>query len=167
MPSTDDRPNILLLMTDEHRGDALGIEGHPVLQTPYLDSIGGGGFHFRRAYSASPVCVPARRTLMTGTKASTHGVFMNYNTHLDLPTLPGTLSQNGYQTHWWASSTCIHFASFTASIRRTGQTALNRTTRRKPTTTTRHSCWRTACMAQILRWRTEPMPMAGWPGLSI
>ncbi len=42
MPSTDDRPNILLLMTDEHRGDALGIEGHPVLQTPYLDSIGGG-----------------------------------------------------------------------------------------------------------------------------
>ena len=99
MPSPDDRPNILLLMTDEHRGDALGIEGHPVLQTPYLDSIGGGGFHFRRAYSASPVCVPARRTLMTGTKASTHGVFMNYNTHLDLPTLPGTLSQNGYQTH--------------------------------------------------------------------
>ena len=42
MPSSDDRPNILLLMTDEHRGDALGIEGHPVLQTPYLDSIGGG-----------------------------------------------------------------------------------------------------------------------------
>lgn len=36
---------------------------------------------------------------MTGTKASTHGVFMNYDTHLDLPTLPGLLSQSGYQTH--------------------------------------------------------------------
>lgn len=99
MTTQDDRPNILLLMTDEHRGDALGIEGHPVLQTPYLDGIGGNGFHFRRAYSASPVCVPARRTLMTGTKASTHGVFMNYDTHLDLPTLPGLLSESGYQSH--------------------------------------------------------------------
>ena len=99
MTTRDNRPNILLLMTDEHRGDALGIEGHAVLQTPYLDGIGGNGFHFRRAYSASPVCVPARRTLMTGTKASTHGVFMNYNTHLRFPTLPGQLSQSGYQTH--------------------------------------------------------------------
>ena len=96
---TDERPNVLLIMTDEHRGDALGIEGHPVVETPYLDSIASSGTHFTSAYSATPVCIPARRTLMTGTKASTHGVFMNYPTRLDQPTLPGTLSRAGYQTH--------------------------------------------------------------------
>lgn len=95
----DKRPNVLLLMTDQHRGDCLGIEGHPVLQTPYLDQIGSHGFHFRKAYTACPVCVPARRTLMTGQKPFSHGVFMNYHTHLEGPTLPGELSKAGYQTH--------------------------------------------------------------------
>ena len=96
---TDDRPNVLLFMTDEHRGDALGIEGHLIVETPYLDSIAASGTHFTAGYSATPVCIPARRTIMTGTKASTHGVFMNYPTHMDLPTLPGILSAAGYQTH--------------------------------------------------------------------
>ena len=167
MPSTDDRPNILLLMTDEHRGDALGIEGHPVLQTPYLDSIGGGGFHFRRAYSASPVCVPARRTLMTGTKASTHGVFMNYDTRLDLPTLPGTLSQNGYQTHL-VGKLHLHplrkLYGFDSSDWADGP--------EQDDTSKTHNDYQTFLLengvyGQILLRRTEPMTMAGWPGLSI
>ena len=95
----DKCPNILLLMTDQQRGDCLGIEGHPVLQTPFLDEVAASGVHFRRAYTACPVCIPARRTLMTGRKPSSHGVVMNYNTHLDGPTLPGELSRAGYQTH--------------------------------------------------------------------
>lgn len=95
----DERPNILLLMTDQQRGDALGYAGHPVLETPNLDNLAAEGYYFNRAFSASPVCIPARRTLMTGTKASTHGVFMNYGTRLDLPTLPGELARAGYQTH--------------------------------------------------------------------
>ena len=95
----DTRPNILLLMTDQQRGDCLGIEGHPVLQTPYLDRLAATGVRFRKAYTACPVCVPARRTLMTGKKPRSHGVFMNYHTWLDGPTLPGELSRAGYQTH--------------------------------------------------------------------
>ncbi len=94
-----DRPNILLLMTDQHRGDCLGIEDHPVLQTPYLDEMGGEGLHFRKAYTSCPVCIPARRTLMSGRKPANHGVLMNYGTHMDCPTLPGELSKAGYQTH--------------------------------------------------------------------
>jgi len=97
MPDT--RPNILLLMTDQQRGDALGIEGHPVLQTPYLDELATHGIRFRHGYTACPVCIPARRTLMSGQKPSSHGVLMNYNTWLDGPTLPGELSKAGYQTH--------------------------------------------------------------------
>lgn len=96
---TDQRPNILLLMTDQQRGDCLGIAGHPVVQTPNLDDIAGHGVYFPQARSACPVCIPARRTLMTGKKPATHGVLMNFNTRLDGPTLPGELSRAGYQTH--------------------------------------------------------------------
>ena len=96
---TDPRPNIVLFMTDEQRGDCLGIDGHPVLQTPYLDELAATGVRFRRAYSACPVCVPARRTLMTGKRPASHGILMNAVGWLDGPTLPGELSRAGYQTH--------------------------------------------------------------------
>ena len=98
---SDTRPNILLLMTDQHRGDAIGLDGHPVVQTPHLDWIGSSGFHFKRAYSACPVCIPARRTLMTGQKSSHHGALCNTGQPLpnDVPTLAGELSNAGYETH--------------------------------------------------------------------
>lgn len=93
------KPNVLLIMTDQQRGDALGIEGHPVLETPYLDEIASEGVRFRRAYSASPLCIPARRTILTGAKPASHGVISNYHAWLDLETVPESLSREGYQTH--------------------------------------------------------------------
>ena len=57
-----DRPNIVLILTDQQRGDALGIEGHSVLQTPNLDWLAATGARFTRAYAECPSCVPARRT---------------------------------------------------------------------------------------------------------
>ncbi|WP_050811666.1 sulfatase-like hydrolase/transferase [Pelagibacterium halotolerans] len=92
-------PNIVLITTDQQRGDCLGVEGHPVLDTPYLDQIASQGARFSRAYSACPVCIPARRTLMSGARPARHGVTMNYDTPLTLPTLPGELARAGYQTH--------------------------------------------------------------------
>ncbi|OGV50566.1 MAG: hypothetical protein A2017_20500 [Lentisphaerae bacterium GWF2_44_16] len=86
-------------MTDQQRGDALGIEGHPILQTPYLDSLSMSGIRFTRAYSACPTCVPARRTLMSGKTPHGHGVYINYDTYMDCPTLPECFSKAGYQTH--------------------------------------------------------------------
>ena len=94
-----ERPNVVLIMTDQHRGDCLGIDGHPVLQTPHLDHLAASGVRFSRAYSACPVCVPARRTLMTGQRPATHGLVMNGWAPLPAPTLPGVLSAAGYQTH--------------------------------------------------------------------
>lgn len=99
MTPDDSRPNILLIVTDQQRADALGIAGNPVLSTPYMDQIGAEGSHFTRAYSACPVCVPARRTLMTGARPVSHGVVNNYDTRLDQPTMPGVLAANGYHTH--------------------------------------------------------------------
>lgn len=94
-----ERPNLVLIVTDQQRGDALGIEGHPVLQTPYLDELAAAGARFTRAYTACPICIPARRTMMTGRKPHRQGTLANYNTRLEGPTLPGVLAAAGYQTH--------------------------------------------------------------------
>ena len=95
----DERPNILLIITDQQRGDCLGVDGHPVVRTPHLDALAAEGVRFRRAYSACPICIPARRTLLSGRKAASHGVVANYDTWLEGPTLPELLSRAGYQTH--------------------------------------------------------------------
>lgn len=95
----DARPNILLIMTDQQRGDCLGIDGHPVLQTPFLDNLAESGVRFSNGYSACPVCTPARRTVLTGRKPSRHGVLVNHNAPLPWPTMAGELQEAGYQTH--------------------------------------------------------------------
>ncbi|GAB4452007.1 MAG: arylsulfatase [Armatimonadaceae bacterium] len=92
-------PNILLLMTDQQRGDCLGIENTCPVQTPYLDELAMNGIRFNRAYSACPVCVPARRTLMTGQRPRTHGLLTNGWSPLAAPTLPHVLAEQGYHTH--------------------------------------------------------------------
>ena len=94
----DSRPNVLLIMVDQMRADCLGIAGHPVVQTPNLDALAAAGARFSNGYSACPVCVPARRTLITGKKPSSHGVVTNYKTGLEGPTLPEVLRNSGYQT---------------------------------------------------------------------
>jgi len=101
MSSTpDDRPNFLIFMTEQHRGDCLGIDGHPVLLTPNMDEIAGKGCRFTRAYSTCPVCVPARRSFLSGQFPETHRFFGNCSVEWDGPTLPGELSEAGYHTCW-------------------------------------------------------------------
>jgi choline-sulfatase len=60
------RPNILFLMSDQHRADATGYEGNPVIRTPVLDELARTGVVFRNAYTPSPICVPGRQCLMSG-----------------------------------------------------------------------------------------------------
>lgn len=97
------RPNILLLMTDQHRGDCLGCDGHPVLETPTLDMLAAEGARFRHAYSAVPSCIPARATLLTGMNQWHTGLLGmgpgGRNMRDDWShTLPGELTAAGYQT---------------------------------------------------------------------
>jgi len=96
----DNRPNIILLMADQMRGDCLGIAGHPDVQTPFLDSLAAEGVCYPNAYAACPTCVPARATLYTGMGQKKTGrvgyedlVPWNYE-----HTLAEELSKDGYYT---------------------------------------------------------------------
>ena len=75
-----DKPNVLLISTDHWPNSLLGVNGHPDIQTPTLDSLARAGTRFTNGYSECPVCVPARKTLMTGTTTRTHKdrVFNDY-----------------------------------------------------------------------------------------
>ena len=97
-----DRPNILLIVTEQHRGDSLGCEGHPVLLTPNMDNIARNGVRFSRCYSDCPVCMPARRTILSGQFPATHGLLCNAGGVEWQPeaTLPQVLRDDGYQTRW-------------------------------------------------------------------
>jgi choline-sulfatase len=66
LQSAADRPNILFICADEHGGPFLGSMGHPIVKTPNLDRLAAGGVQFRNAYCGSPVCVPARASMMSG-----------------------------------------------------------------------------------------------------
>jgi len=94
------RPNILLIHTEHHRGDCLGIDGHPVLQTPNMDTIGYRGVRCRRFYSACPSCIASRRSLLTGQSPQKHGL-VGYQEGIEwsgVPTLPEILREHGYET---------------------------------------------------------------------
>lgn len=95
-----DRPNILLLMSDQQRGDCLGAEGRQPVLTPNLDGLAAGGVRFSHCYSTCPVCIPARRSLLSGQFPATHGLLGNNSGMEWNPqhTLPSVLQDAGYQT---------------------------------------------------------------------
>jgi arylsulfatase A-like enzyme len=98
---TRGRPNILFVTADQWPGRLLGIAGHPVIETPTLDQLARNGTRFTRAYAECPICIPARRTMMTGTDPRTHGdrLFQPALAMPDLPTLAATFGRAGYQTY--------------------------------------------------------------------
>jgi arylsulfatase len=74
-----DRPNILLIMADQHRGDCVGAAGNTAIYTPNLDTLARGGALFRNAFSSTPTCTPARAALLTGMSPWNHGM-LGYGT---------------------------------------------------------------------------------------
>lgn len=84
------------------RADAMGVAGNEHIDTPNLDDLARGGYHFTRAYSATPTCVPARVAMFTGKSPSLHGRY-GYREGISFPeaypvTLQSTLREAGYQT---------------------------------------------------------------------
>ena len=67
------QPNVLLVTVDQWPGYLFGFAGHQKIDTPTFDQLARSGTVFARAYSECPVCIPARRSLMTGTSPKLHG----------------------------------------------------------------------------------------------
>ena len=97
--ATADRPNLLFVFSDQHRWCDLGCYGNPEVRTPNFDRFAASALRFTRCISNSPLCVPARGTMMTGLMPLRHGAFTN-----DLPMRPGVtsiadvLGRAGYHT---------------------------------------------------------------------
>ncbi len=100
MTQSSKRPHVLLVTTDHWPGSLLGVCGHACVRTPTLDQLARNGVRFPRAYAETPVCVPARRTLMTGCPPRTHGdrVFTDMEMPA-LPTMAQTFRDAGYQAY--------------------------------------------------------------------
>jgi arylsulfatase A-like enzyme len=95
------RPNVLLIMADQHNANVMGNAGHPVVKTPWLDRLADSGVRFDRAYCQDGICVPSRTSLMTGLYPRTTGCLDNPNK----PPYPDKLfplqhifQSNGYRT---------------------------------------------------------------------
>ncbi|MBN2448839.1 MAG: sulfatase-like hydrolase/transferase [Lentisphaeria bacterium] len=71
---SQERPNILLVLTDDHGHWAMGCAGNGEVRTPHLDRLAATGLRFENLFCASPVCSPARASLLTGRIPSQHGV---------------------------------------------------------------------------------------------
>ncbi len=93
------KPNILLLMTDQQRWDAMGCSGG-WMQTPNLDRIAGEGIRFNNCVTTSPVCVPTRLSLATGLYPHNTGVWnnMGHTMSAETPTWMQAVRNAGYRT---------------------------------------------------------------------
>jgi len=85
--ATEKKPNVLLIMMDQLRFDALRYSSNGKDETPALDWLAGMGTVFPHAYTPAPSCIPARACLMTGQKPWTTGVLFTGNSAG--PHLPG------------------------------------------------------------------------------
>jgi arylsulfatase A-like enzyme len=93
------RPNVLLLITDQHRLDHTGFGGNAVVSTPNLDGLARRSTSFTNAFAANPICMPNRATLLTGRMPSAHGTRTNgISLDWDVATFVRELRRSGYRT---------------------------------------------------------------------
>jgi N-acetylglucosamine-6-sulfatase len=96
------RPNIVFIITDDHRWDCLSRAGHAFLKTPNIDRIANEGAYFENAFVTLPLCSPSRASVLTGQYANKHAIVGNTAaggpiSH-QLDTWPRRLQKSGYET---------------------------------------------------------------------
>jgi arylsulfatase A-like enzyme len=93
------RPNIIFILTDDQRWDALGVAGNSIIQTPEMDALARTGTYFKNAFSTTPICAASRASILTGLYERTHG-YTFQKPKLKLPyadiIYPKLLKENGY-----------------------------------------------------------------------
>ncbi|MFP6587997.1 MAG: sulfatase-like hydrolase/transferase, partial [Pirellulaceae bacterium] len=100
-----ERPDIILLMGDDHGWDETGYNGHPFLKTPVLDEMAASGLRFDRFYSAHPSCSPTRGSIITGRHPNRYGTFTpNCSIRPEEISIAHIMSKAGYA--------CAHFGKW-------------------------------------------------------
>ena len=95
----DRRPNILVILLDDLRWDALGYAGHRAVRTPQIDRIANEGVNFKNAFCTTSLCSPSRASFLSGVYAHKHGVTDNFTEFpASLSSFPGVLQRAGYAT---------------------------------------------------------------------
>jgi len=89
--SAAERPNILLIFSDDHGVQDSGVYGNAIIKTPNIDGLAAEGMHFDSAFATQAICAPSRQSLYTGLYPIHHGGHRNHT-----QVLPGTLSLPHY-----------------------------------------------------------------------
>ena len=93
------KPNVVVIMTDEHNAGVMGCAGDRLARTPHLDALAARGVLFSAHYCASPICVPSRQSFTTGKYVSRHNVWGNTaGVREGTPSLPRLLNAAGYES---------------------------------------------------------------------
>jgi choline-sulfatase len=92
-------PNIIFILSDQHRRDWLGCAGSPLVATPHLDQLAANGVRFTQCYCNSPLCGPSRMSLLSGRQPFRNGVYINEDVlDSNVPTFAHALARAGYET---------------------------------------------------------------------
>jgi len=98
-PLAAKQPNVVFILTDDQRWDALSCMGNPHLKTPNIDRLAAEGALFRNHFCTTSLCSPSRASILGGLYAHSHGVVNNFTDYpRDLPTFPRQLQAAGYET---------------------------------------------------------------------
>ena len=99
-PRGSSKPNILVIMSDEHNAGVMGCAGNKIVRTPNLDALGARGVVFENCYCNSPLCVPSRLSFTSGKYVSRVSAWNNncWLPSADYPSLPRILNSAGYET---------------------------------------------------------------------
>ena len=93
------QPNVLFILCDDLRPDALGCYGSKHVKTPHIDRLAAGGVRFTNGFCTTSLCSPSRASILTGLYAHAHGVRNNFTElPVSLPHWPGRLHEQGYAT---------------------------------------------------------------------
>lgn len=96
-----EKPNIIFILTDDQRWDALGHAGNPIIKTPNMDKLAGSGLYFKNAFVTTPICTASRATIITGLYERTHDFNFgkpNLKDGYMYKSYPYLLKKSGYRT---------------------------------------------------------------------
>lgn len=95
------QPNIIFILTDDQKVDAMGFAGNPIIETPQMDRLAKNGVYFKNAFSTTPISAASRASILTGLHERTHGYTFqqgNLKNAYCQTIYPKILKENGYQT---------------------------------------------------------------------